>query len=157
MKLDFMLHYFEGQRSYIIRVIFEGLLPWSSFHFPCSPKGGRNCKHQIDYLVVGLSKYWLFLFLLQCTALILLFATYFSNILSVTVSRFWLLSYFATCLYIVPAISFTFVFLLIILSSQDWKARLKIPPPDTRFRTEVCYATRYYLFYIVNVILPSRF
>ncbi|AQK73048.1 hypothetical protein Zm00014a_021219 [Zea mays] len=24
-------------------------------------------------------------------------------------------------------------------SSQDWKAQLKLPPPDTRYRTEVCY------------------
>lgn len=43
------------------------------------------------------------------------------------------------------AMFFYLLFLLFFLSddfsSQDWKSQLKIPPPDTRYKTEVCTST----------------
>jgi len=35
--------------------------------------------------------------------------------------------------------SYVSCFLFLLSSSQDWKAKLKIPPADTRYQTEVGY------------------
>jgi hypothetical protein len=47
----------------------------------------------------------------------------------------------------------------LFVSSQDWKARLKLPPADTRYRTEVLFWTikSYSHIYIIQVIVYVKY
>ena len=40
----------------------------------------------------------------------------------------------------------------LVLSSQDWKAQLRVPPPDTRYKTEVQF-----FFYIICILKDFLF